>query len=157
MESCNVEKEGCVDELVKELVAIFRSGVDATDKCPSIEVDVSKVTHVLQKFAASAISNPKAWEKYVYWSEVHYTRNLIFSCDDFEIMLLCWNVNQASRIHNHASSNCWLSVLSGLVSEQVYKPLSQLDDGTLSLTKPFDASSSSSSSSSSQNSEHKCP
>ena len=31
--------------------------------------------------------------------------------------LICWKRGQASRVHNHGSSNCWLSVLSGGVEE----------------------------------------
>ena len=33
------------------------------------------------------------------------------------LQLICWKKGQASRIHNHAQSHCWLSVLSGGVEE----------------------------------------
>ena len=34
------------------------------------------------------------------------------------MQLICWKKGQASRIHNHAQSHCWLSVLSEGVEEQ---------------------------------------
>ena len=39
----------------------------------------------------------------------------------------------ASRIHNHDKSHCWLSVLSGVVSEQLYQPAVIQEDATLQL------------------------
>jgi cysteine dioxygenase len=44
---------------------------------------------------------------------MHYTRNLIFKNDLFELMTLCWDVGQASNIHNHWGQNCWMAVPSG--------------------------------------------
>lgn len=50
-----------------------------------------------------------------------YTRNLIASDDKhFTLMLLCWNCNKASPIHNHNGSECFLRVLQGDVIEYKY-------------------------------------
>ncbi len=39
---------------------------------------------------------------YFFWSKNFYTRNLIYKDERFELMALCWDKGQVSRIHNHA-------------------------------------------------------
>lgn len=82
----------------------------------------------------------KDWEKYCHFSDLHYTRNLVATHDKFELIVriyriylfifamcnnilyqvLCWKAGQASRIHNHAGSNCWMGVLQGPMIENLY-------------------------------------
>ena len=57
-------------------------------------------------------------EPYLFFSPKHYTRNLIFKNDLFELMTLCWEVGQASNIHNHWGQNCWMAVPSGKLRVQ---------------------------------------
>ena len=40
--------------------------------------------------------------KYFHWSHDFYTRNLIYKDDRFEMMAICWEKGQVSRIHNHS-------------------------------------------------------
>ena len=56
--------------------------------------------------------------KYLHWSEKFYTRNLIFKNERFEMMALCWNKGQVSRIHNHADQMCWMTVPLGKLRGQ---------------------------------------
>jgi hypothetical protein len=35
--------------------------------------------------------------------------------------LICWKSGQYSRVHNHASSHCWLTLLSGEVEEEAFE------------------------------------
>lgn len=51
--------------------------------------------------------------KYLFWSEKFYTRNLIYKNEQFELMALCWNKGQMSKIHNHAEQMCWMTVPVG--------------------------------------------
>ena len=51
--------------------------------------------------------------KYFHWSRNFYTRNLIYKDDRFEMMAVCWESGQASRIHNHSNQNCWMTVPVG--------------------------------------------
>lgn len=57
------------------------------------------------------------WERFAFFSDEHYTRNLVHSDDLFELMVVCWSPGQESPIHNHAGSNCWMGVLDGDVEE----------------------------------------
>jgi len=59
--------------------------------------------------------------KYCYFSKGNYTRNLIFRNALFECMAVCWEVGQASRIHNHRDQNCWMAVPVGRLRVQNYR------------------------------------
>lgn len=56
--------------------------------------------------------------KYFFWSEKFYTRNLIYKDARFELMALCWNKGQVSRVHNHADQMCWMTVPVGKLRGQ---------------------------------------
>ena len=60
-------------------------------------------------------------EKYCFFSKGNYTRNLIFKNDLFECMTICWEVGQASRIHNHREQNCWMSAPIGRLKIQNFR------------------------------------
>lgn len=56
--------------------------------------------------------------KYFHWSPDFYTRNLIHKNDRFEVMAICWEKGQASRIHNHWDQKCWMMVPVGRLQGQ---------------------------------------
>lgn len=51
--------------------------------------------------------------KYLFWSPTFYTRNLIYKDDRFEMMAICWEKGQISRVHNHSDQRCWMTVPVG--------------------------------------------
>lgn len=55
---------------------------------------------------------------YFFWSRKHYTRNLIYKDDRFEMMTVCWESGQASAIHNHADQRCWMTAPVGTLRGQ---------------------------------------
>lgn len=55
---------------------------------------------------------------YFYWSRNFYTRNLIYKDDRFEMMAICWEKGQVSRIHNHSEQKCWMTVPVGRLRGQ---------------------------------------
>ncbi|KAI7837288.1 hypothetical protein COHA_008902 [Chlorella ohadii] len=57
------------------------------------------------------------WRALAKFCDSHYVRHLVDENGDFEMILICWKKGQASRVHNHAQSHCWLNVLSGGVEE----------------------------------------
>ena len=65
--------------------------------------------------------DPASLAKYCFFSKGNYTRNLIFKNDLFECMTVCWEVGQASRIHNHRDQNCWMAVPIGRLRVQNYR------------------------------------
>ena len=50
---------------------------------------------------------------YLVWDGQHYTRNLIDRTALYELMAICWEVGQASSVHNHRDQNCWMAVPLG--------------------------------------------
>jgi len=64
---------------------------------------------------------PETLEEYCFFSKGNYTRNLIFKNDVFECMTICWEVGQASRVHNHRGQNCWMSAPIGRLRVQNFR------------------------------------
>jgi cysteine dioxygenase len=60
---------------------------------------------------------------YFFWSQNFYTRNLIYKDERFELMAVCWEKGQNSRIHNHADQQCWMSVPVGKLRGQNFRAL----------------------------------
>lgn len=57
-------------------------------------------------------------DKYLHFSPKFYTRNLIYKDDRFEMMAICWEKGQASRVHNHWDQRCWMTVPIGRLKGQ---------------------------------------
>lgn len=124
-----------MEALVRTLKAHFETASQAPHQgvLGLPPVDNFAIASLLQKYVSDARSAFPEWQKYLFWNDIHYTRNLVYSCDDFELIVLCWGPGHASRIHNHDKSHCWMSVLSGVVSEQLYQPAFIQADSTLVL------------------------
>jgi cysteine dioxygenase len=59
--------------------------------------------------------------QYFFWSERCYTRNLIYKDAQFEMMAICWDKGQVSRIHNHSEQRCWMTVPVGKLRGQNFR------------------------------------
>jgi cysteine dioxygenase len=64
-------------------------------------------------------------EPYFFWSDRCYTRNLIYKDERFELMAICWERGQVSRVHNHAEQRCWMMVPVGRLRGQNFRVLEQ--------------------------------
>lgn len=62
-------------------------------------------------------------DPYLFFTKKFYTRNLIFKNELFELMTLCWDVGQESRIHNHSEQNCWMTIPMGKLFIQNFNEL----------------------------------
>lgn len=62
------------------------------------------------------------WRSYIKFCPDKYTRIILseYSNDDFELVLICWNKDQMSPIHDHPTNGCLLKVLQGSLTEDVY-------------------------------------
>jgi cysteine dioxygenase len=67
-------------------------------------------------------------EKFCHWSPAFYTRNLIYKDDRFEMMAICWERGQVSRVHNHSEQRCWMTVPVGRLRGQNFA-VEELDEG----------------------------
>ncbi|XP_066142798.1 cysteine dioxygenase type 1 isoform X1 [Euwallacea fornicatus] len=96
-----------LEDVIRELNKIFNSD----------SVNVELVHYVIKSYK----SNPVEWKKFAKFDRLRYTRNLV---DDgngkYNLMLLCWGEGQASGIHDHANSHCFMKMLQGSLEEIRY-------------------------------------
>lgn len=59
------------------------------------------------------------FEKYIN-NENKETRIKIYENELIDVYILIWNVNEKSKIHNHAKNGCWLKLLKGEIVENRY-------------------------------------
>jgi cysteine dioxygenase len=64
-------------------------------------------------------------QPYLFFSKRQYTRNLIFKNELFELVAVCWEVDQASNVHNHAGQNCWMTIPVGRLRVQNFGVIEQ--------------------------------
>ena len=75
----------------------------------------------VQDYILAHAVRPETLDKYLFFSKGSYTRNLIFKNDVFECMAICWEIGQASRVHNHRDQNCWMSAPIGRLRVQNFR------------------------------------
>ena len=95
-----------IDDFVKQLSAI-----------PPRDFTIPRVL----EFAQRRPVNPESLVPYLFYAKSHYTRNLIFKCELFEVMAICWEVGQVSRVHNHRGQNCWMAAPIGRLRVQNFE------------------------------------
>ncbi|PYV50224.1 MAG: hypothetical protein DMG98_28235 [Acidobacteria bacterium] len=91
----------------------------------SKQVSIEDFVAGLRKFSESAFTHteeiasflekspvaPETLEPYLAWDRQHYTRNLIDKTVLYELIAICWEVGQASSVHNHRDQNCWMAIV----------------------------------------------
>ncbi|PYX76951.1 MAG: hypothetical protein DMG78_00280 [Acidobacteria bacterium] len=70
-------------------------------------------TEPLRRFLTQMPVDAESLAPYLTWDRQHYTRNLIDRTPLYEFMAICWEVGQASSVHNHRDQNCWMAVPLG--------------------------------------------
>ena len=91
---------------------------------------------LIRRYAAEHLIDPATLEPYLLYDPQHYTRNLIDKTALYELIAICWEVGQASSIHNHRGQNCWMVTPIGRLMVQNYRVLEQdLAAGTCKLEK----------------------
>ena len=67
----------------------------------------------VRRFLQDTPVDAESLAPYLNWDRQHYTRNLIDRTRLYELMAICWEVGQASSVHNHRDQNCWMAVPLG--------------------------------------------
>jgi cysteine dioxygenase len=88
-----------IDHLVQELRKLPKHAF----------TEIESLRHVLQEKPVQA----ESLVPYLTWDRQHYTRNLIDRTPLYELLAICWEVGQASSVHNHRGQNCWMAVPVG--------------------------------------------
>jgi len=95
-------------ELSCKLKAIFKQ------RSPGYQNEVKRVVN------AYIVAGHEDWREYAFFNPHKYCRNLVEINKDFEIIVICWDANQESPIHNHSSQDCWFGVMQGTMEEVTY-------------------------------------
>ena len=115
-----------LDSLVKSLSDILgpSSGIDSSDVNPT---DLIKAMQQYQ-------SNPSEWSSYAFADPSrNYTRNLVDEGNGkSNLLIIVWNPDRGSPIHDHANAHCVMKILKGSLKETIYT-LPTLAD---SMSKP---------------------
>jgi cysteine dioxygenase len=91
-------------------------------------------TEELRRFMQENPVDPASLEPYLTWDSQHYTRNLIDKTPLYELLAICWEIGQASSVHNHRDQNCWMAVPSGRLQVENFHVVQQdIAGGTCSL------------------------
>ena len=90
---------------------------DSLSKTNDFEKKRENVIQALKSFDPSQFS----WEIYYNFIEKGYTRNLVIENELFEILIICWEKDCLTPIHDHPSDGCWIVGLEGNIFEEKFK------------------------------------
>ncbi|HLZ40889.1 MAG TPA: cysteine dioxygenase family protein [Candidatus Sulfotelmatobacter sp.] len=91
-------------------------------------------TEPLRLFLQQRPVDAESLTPYLNWDRQHYTRNLIDRTPLYELMAICWEVGQASSVHNHRDQNCWMAVPIGRLQVENFHLVHQdLENGCCQL------------------------
>jgi len=120
MTTQTLPKQIYIQDFVAELHKFPQSAFDRTDQ----------IINFLEKTQIA----PDTLTQYLTWDRQHYTRNLIDKTPLYELVAICWEVGQASSVHNHRDQNCWMAVPIGKLLVQNYRVVAQnIEEGTCQL------------------------
>ncbi len=77
-------------------------------------------TEPIRRFLQAMPVSADSLGPYLNWDRQHYTRNLIDRTPIYELMAICWEVGQASSVHNHRDQNCWMAVPIGRLQVEIF-------------------------------------
>lgn len=61
------------------------------------------------------------WYKYINLQKKNtYNKTIIFRNDIYEIILISWDKNAITKIHNHPKNGCIMKILKGSLKEETY-------------------------------------
>jgi cysteine dioxygenase len=89
--------------------------------------DVEFTCDNVYEFLAANPIDVESITKYMFWDPDFYTRNLVYKDERFEMMAICWEKGQVSRVHNHSGQKCWMTVPVGKLQGQNFA-VAELDE-----------------------------
>lgn len=102
---------------------------------PRVDFDIGPVYEYVKHHSV----DERSLQPYMFFSEDHYTRNLILKNDLFELVAICWETGQASPIHNHHNQKCWMAMPVGRLRVQNFRVLEQDKRAGYCRLEPSDA------------------
>ncbi len=113
------EKKEITHEELKSLETHIN---EALTKTSEIEKMRENVIDSLKKFNPAQFS----WKKYFSFKDKQYTRNLVLQNELFELLIICWDYDCQTPIHDHPSNGCWMFGVKGRFNEEKF--VSNMDE-----------------------------
>jgi cysteine dioxygenase len=114
------QKKLAIDQFVRELRQFPAAAFDRVE--------------AIAGFLTANTVAPDTLTPYLTWDRQHYTRNLIDKTPLYELVAICWEVGQASSVHNHRDQNCWMAVPIGRLQVENFRLVFQdLQEGRCEL------------------------
>jgi hypothetical protein len=63
----------------------------------------------------------------IFISPNNYTKYFIYKSDKFDLVLIKWNINSETKIHDHPNRGCIMKLLSGNIYEETYRNINNSD------------------------------
>jgi predicted metal-dependent enzyme (double-stranded beta helix superfamily) len=82
------------------------------------DIDLDAIEVAMQTLAVDADALGDA----VYSDHVAYVRTLLYRDERAEMLALTWLPGQRSPVHDHGASTCVVRVVSGVATENLYRP-----------------------------------
>jgi cysteine dioxygenase len=98
-----------------ELVHILR------EKIQPIDMHTDEHIESIKALLRDVRFDSKEWQQYTSFMDGRYTRNLVGYDENFTVFLMGWSKTQASPIHDHAQSSCWVKCLYGALQEERFR------------------------------------
>jgi len=77
-----------------------------------INNDIDHIKSLLEKYDSNDYNDV------IEFDENNYKRNIIYSTPEFDIILICWEKGQFTKIHDHPDYCCIVKLLDGLLLEE---------------------------------------
>lgn len=77
----------------------------------------SQIKDLLKKYEMTT----ETLKQYAKWTLHRYTRNVMLTTGQFELLLVCWDLDTKSPIHNHSGSECFMKSIEGTVIQELFQ------------------------------------
>jgi cysteine dioxygenase len=93
---------------------------DIIERLTTLPADQICIDSVIERLTDGPLDE-HCLRPFMNWREDKYARNLIHRCDLFDVVLLCWEPGQGTRIHSHNGNLGWIRLVSGALEETTYQ------------------------------------
>lgn len=98
---------------IKELGSILSQEISNRNKKT---ICLNDYKYILKKY------NGTDWKEFLQINPYYYNKCKVYNDPLFDIVIITWDNLQSSKIHNHANNGCIFKIISGNLTEIMYKP-----------------------------------
>lgn len=79
----------------------------------------SNLIHLLEPIRKLCF-NIEDFNNNITFKKNDYNKNILYRDDKYEIILICWDANCQTKIHNHPKNGCIMKILKGTLIEECF-------------------------------------